>query len=328
MKLFGFFVFAYLVFTQSVQAELSCNSQAGYTAVDLSQPTTDIQGGTGDTGPRALKSIGVKTVIRYYVWPEKEISCKALLPAESDAILDAGLNIVSVFQHETDDPETFFIRGRGAVDASHALQMAGANGQPAGSAIYFSVDGVDQTIRDLVFEHGMSNGHAMSGKRKRHLLQADRVFGKHIRRYARFLKYHRSVFNKAVPSISANDIHPAIVRYFEQVNATLMLDGRYKIGAYGSGAVCELLLSKKLIDHCWLAQSTGWPGYNKFYASKKWSMVQEKSTFCKVWRFRGEEKVRFDFNKVNVGKKDFGQWSKKSDVRPLNVLPTDCTLKW
>jgi hypothetical protein len=328
MKRIGIIAATLAVLALPAKAELSCNAHPGFSAVDMSQPSSAIQGGTGETGPRALKSIGIKTVIRYYVWPEREISCKALLPAESDTILAAGMNIVTVFQHETDDPETFFDRGRGAIDAKHAIAMAGANGQPEGSAIYFAVDGVDQTIRDLVFEHGMSNGRTMSNKRKNHLLRADRVFGKHIRRYARFLKYHNNIFHKPVPLIRASDMHPAITRYFDQVNAVFTLNGKFKIGAYASGAVCELLLDKHLVDYCWLAQSTGWPGYNHFYASRKWSMVQEKSTFCKVWRFRGEEKVRFDFNKVNPAKKNYGQWSKKGEITPLSILPEACTLKW
>jgi len=301
----------------------SCAAHPGMTAVDMSQPTNTIKTQSGQTGYQALKSMGVRTVIRYYDWlGDEDISCKALLTDESDAIIAAGMNIVSVFQHENDDPESFFIKGRGAVDAKHALTLAHANGQPSGSAIYFSVDGVDQTIKDMVFEHGMSNGRGISKKRKRHLIRADRSFQRHIRRYGRFLSYHRRVFGKSVEQIRPSDIHPAITRYFEQVHEIVKPEG-YKIGAYGSGAICELLLGKHLVDYCWLAQSTGWPGYDHFYRSKRWSMVQQKTTVCRNWNFANGDKVWLDFNRVNS---TTGSWNKKDAITALasDKVPKRC----
>ena len=301
----------------------SCNAHGGMTAVDMSQPTNTITTQSAQNGYQALKSMGVKTIIRYYDWVhDDDISCKALLPKESDAIIGAGLNIISVFQHENDDPESFFVKNRGQVDAKHALTLAHANGQPSGSAIYFSVDGVDQTIRDMVFENGMSNGHAMSKKRQHHLIRADRSFMRHIRRYGRFLHYHAQVFHKPVEEIKADDIHPAIERYFEQVKAVVRPEG-YKIGAYGSGAVCELLLGKKLVDYCWLAQSTGWPGYEHFYKSGRWTMVQQKTTVCRKWNFVNGDPVWLDFNRVNSAK---GAWGNKDGITALaaDKVPTSC----
>ena len=322
----GLLMAAMLIAGQASAADFggpSCNAHPRMTAVDMSQPTNTITTQSGKSGYQALKSRGVKTVIRYYDWlNEDDISCKALLPAESDAIISAGLNIISVFQHENDDPETFFIKNRGSVDAKHALTLAHANGQPSGSAIYFSVDGVDQTIRDMVFENGMSNGHAMSKKRKHHLIRADRAFLRHIRRYGRFLHYHAQVFHKPVEEIKASDIHPAIVRYFEQVKAIVRPEG-YKIGGYGSGAVCELLLSKKLVNYCWLAQSTGWPGYDHFYRSKRWVMEQQKTTVCRKWNFANGDPVWLDFNRVSSAK---GAWGKKDGITALaaDKVPTSC----
>jgi len=301
----------------------TCNAHSGMTAVDMSQPTNTITTESGQSGYQALKSMGVKSVIRYYDWVgEDDISCKALLPTESDAIIGAGLNIISVFQHENDDPESFFVKTRGTVDAKHALSLAHANGQPSGSAIYFSVDGVDQTIRDMVFENGMSNGHAISKKRKRHLINADHSFKRHIRRYGRFMHYHRKVFGKDASEIRASDIHPAIVRYFEQVNAVVRPEG-YKIGAYGSGAVCELLLGKHLVDYCWLAQSIGWPGFDHFFHSKRWTMVQQKTTVCRKWNFANGDHVWLDFNRVNTTK---GAWGKKDGITALaaDKVPKSC----
>jgi Domain of unknown function (DUF1906) len=321
-------VFVICILPLSASADPSCNAHNGFTAVDMSQPITSITTQDGKDGMQAFKSIGVKTIVRYYDWPDENISCKTLLPEESDAIIAAGMSIVTVFQHENDDPETFFDRSRGTTDAKRALQLAAANGQPPGSAIYFSVDGVDQTIKDMVFEHGMSNGRSISSQRQRKLLRADRAFGRHIRHYARFLRYNQNVFNKSVTAIRPRDMYPSFEHYFKSVREEFAKNSQYKIGAYGSGAVCEFLFSKGMIDYCWLAQSTGWPGYDKFYSSRKWSMVQQKSTFCKNWKYRGVEVVRFDFNHVNSAKKDYGQWSKKAEVKKLASLPTTCRLAW
>ena len=51
-----------------------------------------------------------------------------------------GLSIGAVFQHYNNCHLTFS-QGWGAADAAQALRQAEAVGQPAGSAIYFGVDG-------------------------------------------------------------------------------------------------------------------------------------------------------------------------------------------
>ena len=140
-------LFSIFIGLASAVAAPTCNTQPGMTAVDLSQPVTTIHTLSGKSGTEAFKVIGVKTIARYYDWPEEGIiSCRVLLPKESDAIIASGLNILSVFQNGNDDPETFIDKKRGRIDAGHAIKLARANGQPAGSAIYFAVDGVDQKI--------------------------------------------------------------------------------------------------------------------------------------------------------------------------------------
>ena len=312
--------------TFAALAAPSCNTHKEFPAVDMSQPVTTISTVSGKTGVQAFKAIGVKTIARYYDWPDKDITCKSLLPAESDAIITAGLSIVSVFQHENSDPETFFDRSRGTIDGKAALKLAAANGQPAGSAIYFAVDGVDQTVKDAVFEFSVNKGQKVSKARRKRLLAADPSYRKHIKFYERFLSYHRVAFGKPVPSIRAADMLPHIERYFRNVNAVLKADGKYKIGVYGSGLTCKHIMTKGLASYCWLAMSTGWPGYKEVYASGKWSLAQQRSTFCKNWKFRGRESARFDFNRVKG--QDFGQWSKKGQVTKLASLPTQCKLSW
>lgn len=304
----------------------TCNSHREYPAVDFSQPVTTMKTKGGKSGLDALKAIGVKTIVRYYDWVEPDTSCKSLFPKESDAIIAAGFNIISIFQHENSDPETFFTKGRGARDAREALVMAAANGQPAGSAIYFAVDGVDQTVKDSVFEWNVNKGTSVSPARRKRLLKADRAFRKHIKFYERFRKYHRSAFGKHATAVQAGDMLPHINRYFTELNRVMNADGRYHIGVYGSGMVCKHLMGKKLAEHCWLAMSTGWPLSREVQASGNWSLVQQQTTFCKGWKFNGSEIVRFDFNRMKSG--DIGQWSKKGKVTPAAVLPVKCRPSW
>ena len=304
----------------------TCNSHREFPAVDLSQPVTTINTSNVKTGLYGFKAIGVKTIARYYDWVEPDTTCKSLFPQESDAIIAAGFSIITIFQHENSDPETFFDKTRGARDAREALKLAGANGQPPGSAIYFAVDGVDQTIKDSVFEWNVNKGSSVNPARRKRLLKADASFRKHIKFYERFRSYHRGVFGKHASAIEAGDMLPHVNRYFTEVNRILKADGRYRIGVYGSGMVCKHLIGKKLAEHCWLAMSTGWPQSKEVQASGNWSLVQQQTTFCKGWKFNDSEMARFDFNRMKTG--DVGQWSKKGKVTPAKGLPSKCKPNW
>jgi hypothetical protein len=304
----------------------SCNSHREFPAVDLSQPVTTITTKSGRSGTDAFKAIGVKTIARYYDWVDADTTCKSLFPKESDALIAAGFNIITIFQHANSDPETFLDKSRGSKDAREALKLAGANGQPAGSAIYFAVDGVDQAIHDSVFEWRINKGNTVNPTRKKKLLRADASFRKHIGFYERFRKYHRVAFGKQAEAVKGSDILPFVERYFREVNRVLKADGRYRVGGYGSGATCNMLLKNKLVEHCWLAMSTGWPGSKQFASSGRWSLSQQHTTFCKGWQFNGREMARFDFNRMRAG--DVGQWSKKGKVTPAPGLPAKCKPSW
>jgi hypothetical protein len=310
----------------SAFASPSCKSHKGMTAIDLSQPVTDITTKDGRAGPSVLKSIGVKTVARYYAWANGETTCKTLFPEESDAILAAGLNIVTVFQYENSDPETFFNASRGTTDAKEALKLAGANGQPPGSAIYFAVDGVDQTIKDVAFEYSLHRGKPIPKGRRGRLLRSDQSFKKHISFYSRYRNYHQRIFKKPGNKVQPSDILPFVETYFRKVNTEMKADGRYKIGVYGSGAVCRAILSKGLAQYCWLAMSEGWPGTRDYLRKGNWVLAQQQTTFCSDWKFEKREKVRFDFNRVRGS--DYGQWSKKVKPIPLDGLPKECKHGW
>lgn len=89
---------------------------------------------------KALKTRGVKTVFRYYSHLPPSLPEKDLQPEEASIILGEGLSLGVVFQHYNNCYRTFENKW-GKEDAEQALRMAAALKQPAGSAIYFGVDG-------------------------------------------------------------------------------------------------------------------------------------------------------------------------------------------
>ena len=68
---------------------------------------------------------------------------------------------------------------------------------------------------------------------------------------------------------TASDIAGNISAYFGAIASTL--EGVYKIGVYGSGAVCSAMMDGGFATLAWLAQSTGWSGYSEFTA---WAIKQ------------------------------------------------------
>jgi hypothetical protein len=305
----------FLLLSQFAHAEgPDCSPHRQYTVADFSQPVTHLGPINGRSGFEELKHFGIRTVIRYYDLPDESFACKTLMPEETAEILKNGFNIAAVYQHDSPDPQTFLKADSGKADAKRALELAAANGQPFGSAIYFSVDGTDQSMRDVVFEYGMSNGRSISAQRRKLLRRNGQI--NHIKHYQNFLKYYSRVFVKPVADIRDVDILPFVDTYFRNVHAVFENAGAddasgkgYKIGAYGSGLICRHLLNQKLVDFCWLGQSTGWPGYQDFRNSQKWSLIQAEPTYCKAWKFTSGGSVAFDFNRMNPAIADFGQWS-------------------
>jgi len=85
-----------------------------------------------------LRQAGVDFAFRYYSLtthqPEKRIT-----RAEADALCAAGLQLGAVYE---DGPTavSYFTEARGRQDMANAIRFATDLGQPAGSAIYFTVD--------------------------------------------------------------------------------------------------------------------------------------------------------------------------------------------
>lgn len=71
-------------------------------------------------------------------------SCgKVISPEERQLIHAHGLDIALVFQHRNNCTRSWEDSGRGEFDAKQALAQAQRLAQPAGTAIYFGVDGAD-----------------------------------------------------------------------------------------------------------------------------------------------------------------------------------------
>lgn len=73
------------------------------------------------------------------------------------------------------------------------------------------------------------------------------------------------------------DIMGPVDRYFRGVRAGLAAAGGstmdYRIGVYGSGAVCDYMKRMRLAQYAWLSASTAWNGYNGF---ADWNIKQGK----------------------------------------------------
>jgi hypothetical protein len=92
-----------------------------------------------------------------------------------------------------------------------------------------------------------------------------------------------------------------VYAYFRELKARLAGVG-YRIGVYGSGLVCDMLLSAGLAELCWLAAPTSWPDYHVYYQTRKWGLAQLRTSQC------GGRSV--DFNLVNEIVADYGQFAR------------------
>lgn len=72
---------------------------------------------------------------------------------------------------------------------------------------------------------------------------------------------------------SASRIASLVLPYFQEVKKDL--DGHFRVGVYGSGAVCAAVQDAGLAELTWLAQSTGWTGYRSYRDSNRWNLLQQ-----------------------------------------------------
>lgn len=74
----------------------------------------------------------------------------------------------------------------------------------------------------------------------------------------------------------------------------------YRVGVYGSGRTCRILMEQNLVDYTWITQSTGFAEYNKFLASGKWNLKQLMPTTIAG--------VKGDPDVINPDQADFGSF--------------------
>jgi hypothetical protein len=236
-----------------------CEPGKGYVAADTAQQL--------DEGFLAkLKAAEIRTVIRYYDWADETLSGKTLTARELALISKAEMSVAVIFQHNNDCLCTFMRKGRGTRDAKRALELAKSFAQPAGSAIYFGVDGVDAQFLTLLTATNLPSGEPQARK--------------FVQQYVR--------------------------AYFQEVSTAMKSSG-YKVGAYGSGLVCSYLLDERLVQLCWLANATSWPGYERFATTALWALKQHLPT--KKSDCFGRD---VDLNSGNPAIGDFGQWRPRS----------------
>lgn len=89
--------------------------------------------------------------------------------------------------------------------------------------------------------------------------------------------------------------------YFAAIESVFWASGRdLRIGVYGSGAACRMLIEAGLAQHCWLSQSHGFPGTRDALAAGRYDIEQMLFGTC-----AGRP---VDFNAIRPGVTDYGQW--------------------
>jgi hypothetical protein len=193
-----------------------------------------------------LEAAGYSFAIQYIgTDPSTEDGGASVTPAQVQTDLNAGLQMVSVFETNsmsstvflTGAPtfgwETYLTKAQGEADAAAAQKAAEAIGQPAGSAIYFAMD----------FDPAATDG-----------------------------------------SIDETTALARVDAYFTGVNAyfaSVTTGPSYTVGVYGAGATLQSVSDAGLAKYTWLARSTGWTGYSIGEAdgpTHGWSMIQSAAS--------------------------------------------------
>lgn len=257
--------------------------------------------------------------------PIESIACKTLLPYETDAILHAKFRIGVVFQHLSNDPNTFIdAQANAKAHALRVLELAAANGQPKDSAIYFGVDGADLHLEEAAITYKRRNGRAYSAQE---IAQMNRDQRSAAYIYNNFVKYRNTAF-KPDEKITAASLYPFLKIYFETIaeifseHAKVNPDQSYKIGIYCTSAVCTYATSKKLAEFFWVtAEGRDDPSYADFIDHNPWHLLQQRSTSCPKWSSPDNNEVEFDFNRRSEG--DIGDWNSVGKRTPI-ARPKKC----
>jgi uncharacterized protein (TIGR02594 family) len=100
--------------------------------------------------------------------------------------------------------------------------------------------------------------------------------------------------------------------YFEAVQA--QIEGRYRIGCYGSGTVGAFMQRAGLVDLIWLAGALGWSGTRAMLEAGGWTMFQKE--LHRNWPGGG---FQYDGNLGNPAFPDIGEFG-LGDMRTAGIL--------
>ena len=116
---------------------------------------------------------------------------------------------------------------------------------------------------------------------------------------------------------TAWEFSAAVRPYFMAVQEVFAAAGNpYRIGVYGSGAVCKDLLDAGVVQLTWLSQSKGFRGTKQFKNSGRWNLNQRLGVknFC-------EFDDEIDPDDVNPQNSDFGAFSLAGVVPLAPAMP-------
>jgi uncharacterized protein (TIGR02594 family) len=104
-----------------------------------------------------------------------------------------------------------------------------------------------------------------------------------------------------------------IVNYFRAVNQVIA--GKFRVGVYGSGTVCNRLKSEGLAQLFWVPGSLGWSGTRDFLRSGEWTLFQKHHDLTSEIG-----SIDYDANDFNPAFSDFGQFGPTSGNQENFVL--------
>ncbi|HEY4987786.1 MAG TPA: DUF1906 domain-containing protein [Bradyrhizobium sp.] len=77
---------------------------------------------------------------------------------------------------------------------------------------------------------------------------------------------------EGLPSGYVTSDLPAIRKYFDGVRQAI--GGKYQLGVYSDGLVCETLLDEGVCTYTWLSASKSFAGTRDFYRTGRWNLAQ------------------------------------------------------
>ena len=117
-----------------------------------------------------------------------------------------------------------------------------------------------------------------------------------------------------------SEVENNIAPFFEGIKGAFVEESagnpEYRIGAYGSGLVCNALAKKELTQLTWLAMSRGFRGTRDALNAGEYHLAQRApaSTLCNIG---------LDFNDLNPDHDDFGAFTIDDDDASNNLVITE-----